>query len=129
MTANSVLEPGSSEVSLVCEKLSNEKLLKKARIHPFHVLTALETYRTGHGLRGKLKWIPDKEILQALDAAFYKTFKTVEPTGKRFLLAVDVSGSMDQRVLGSVLNASTVAAAMHGGYTDRERVFSSCFCV
>lgn len=112
MTANSVLEPGNSEVSLVCEKLSNEKLLKKARIHPFHVLTALETYRTGHGLRGKLKWIPDKEILQALDAAFYKTFKTVEPTGKRFLLAVDVSASMNQRVLGSVLSASTVAAAM-----------------
>uniref|UniRef100_A0A8D0PXD3 RNA-binding protein RO60 n=1 Tax=Sus scrofa TaxID=9823 RepID=A0A8D0PXD3_PIG len=112
MTANSVLEPGNSEVSLVCEKLCNEKLLKKARIHPFHVLVALETYKTGHGLRGKLKWRPDEEILQALDAAFYKTFKMVEPTGKRFLLAVDVSGSMEQRVLGSILSASTVAAAM-----------------
>ncbi|KAB0394967.1 hypothetical protein E2I00_000634 [Balaenoptera physalus] len=112
MTANSVLEPGNSEVSLVCEKLCNEKLLKKARIHPFHVLIALETYKTGHGLRGKLKWRPDEEILQALDAAFYKTFKTVEPAGKRFLLAIDVSASMNQRVLGSVLNASTVAAAM-----------------
>uniref|UniRef100_A0A8C0S9N0 RNA-binding protein RO60 n=1 Tax=Canis lupus familiaris TaxID=9615 RepID=A0A8C0S9N0_CANLF len=112
MTANSVLEPGNSEVSLVCEKLCNEKLLKKARIHPFHVLIASETYKTGHGLRGKLKWRPDEEILKALDAAFYKTFKTVEPTGKRFLLAIDVSASMNQRVLGSVLNASTVAAAM-----------------
>lgn len=50
--------------------------------------------------------------MKALDAAFYKTFKTIEPTGKRFLLAVDVSASMNQRVLGSVLNASTVAAAM-----------------
>ncbi|XP_077013387.1 RNA-binding protein RO60 [Tamandua tetradactyla] len=112
MTANSVLEPGNSEVSLVCEKLCNEKLLKKARIHPFHVLIALETYKTGHGLRGKLKWRPDEDILKALDTAFYKTFKTVEPTGKRFLLAVDVSASMNQRVLGSILNASTVAAAM-----------------
>ncbi|XP_073904865.1 RNA-binding protein RO60 isoform X2 [Castor canadensis] len=112
MTANSVLEPGNSEVSLVCEKLCNEKLLKKAHIHPFHVLTALETYKTGHGLRGKLKWRPDEDILKALDDAFYKTFKTVEPTGKRFLLAVDVSASMNQRVLGSILNASTVAAAM-----------------
>lgn len=36
----------------------------------------------------------------------------MEPTGKRFLLAIDVSASMNQRVLGSVLNASTVAAAM-----------------
>uniref|UniRef100_A0A4W2F5B2 RNA-binding protein RO60 n=2 Tax=Bos TaxID=9903 RepID=A0A4W2F5B2_BOBOX len=82
MTANSVLEPGNSEVSLVCEKLCNEKLLKKARIHPFHVLIALETYKTGHGLRGKLKWRPDEEILQALDAAFYKTFKVVTRTEK-----------------------------------------------
>ncbi|XP_074858817.1 RNA-binding protein RO60 isoform X1 [Carettochelys insculpta] len=112
MTANSVLEPASPEVALVCERLRNEKLLKKARIHPFHVLVALETYKAGHGNRGKLRWIPDKDILEALDVSFYKTFKTVEPTGKRFLLAVDVSGSMEQKVLGSVLNASTVAAAM-----------------
>ncbi|TFK14673.1 dual specificity protein phosphatase 19 [Platysternon megacephalum] len=112
MTANSVLEPASPEVAIVCERLRNEKLLKKARIHPFHVLVALETYKTGHGNRGKLRWLPDKDILEALDVSFYKTFKTVEPTGKRFLLAVDVSASMTQRVLGSVLNASTVAAAM-----------------
>ncbi|CAM4591957.1 unnamed protein product [Lepidochelys olivacea] len=112
MTANSVLEPASPEVAIVCERLRNEKLLKKARIHPFHVLVALETYKTGHGNRGKLRWLPDKDILEALDASFYKTFKTVEPTGKRFLLAVDVSASMTQKVLGSVLNASTVAAAM-----------------
>uniref|UniRef100_A0A8D0Q4E3 RNA-binding protein RO60 n=1 Tax=Sus scrofa TaxID=9823 RepID=A0A8D0Q4E3_PIG len=92
--------------------LTNHLKSKEARIHPFHVLVALETYKTGHGLRGKLKWRPDEEILQALDAAFYKTFKMVEPTGKRFLLAVDVSGSMEQRVLGSILSASTVAAAM-----------------
>ncbi|KAH1167088.1 60 kDa SS-A/Ro ribonucleoprotein [Mauremys mutica] len=112
MTANSVLEPASPEVAIVCERLRNEKLLKKARIHPFHVLVALKTYKTGHGNRGKLRWLPDKDILEALDVSFYKTFKTVEPTGKRFLLAVDVSGSMTQRVLGSVLSASTVAAAM-----------------
>uniref|UniRef100_I3MIX2 RNA-binding protein RO60 n=1 Tax=Ictidomys tridecemlineatus TaxID=43179 RepID=I3MIX2_ICTTR len=65
MTANSVLEPGNSEVSLVCEKLCNEKLLKKARIHPFHVLVALETYKTGHGLRGKLKCILNASTVAA----------------------------------------------------------------
>ncbi|KAM4640648.1 RNA-binding protein RO60 [Discoglossus pictus] len=112
MTSESVLEPGSPEVASVCERLSNDKLLKKARIHPFHILVALETYKKGHGNRGKLKWAPDRAIVEALDRAFYKTFKMVEPTGKRFLLAVDVSGSMDQKVLGSILNASTVAAAM-----------------
>ncbi|XP_006026562.2 60 kDa SS-A/Ro ribonucleoprotein [Alligator sinensis] len=112
MTAISVLEPGSPEVSLVCERLKNEKMLKKARIHPFHILVALETYKGERGIRGKLHWRPDGDILEALDASFYKTFKVVEPTGKRFILAVDVSGSMSQKVLGSVLDASTVAAAM-----------------
>lgn len=31
MTANSVLEPGSPEVTVVCERLRNEKLLKKVK--------------------------------------------------------------------------------------------------
>nr|XP_005487121.1 60 kDa SS-A/Ro ribonucleoprotein isoform X1 [Zonotrichia albicollis] len=112
LTANSVLEPRGSEVAIVCEKLRNEKLLKKGRIHPFHILVALETYKAGHGNRGKLWWRPDQDILEALDASFYKAFKTVEPTGKRIVVAVDVSASMTQKVLGSVLNASMVAAVM-----------------
>lgn len=112
MTANFVFEPGNSEVSLVCEKLCNEKLLKMAHMNPFHILIAVATYRMGHRPRGKLRWYPDEEILKALENAFYKTFKNVEPTGKRFLLAVDVSESMNRRVLGGVLNASVVAAAM-----------------
>ena len=33
-------------------------------------------------------------IVDALDAAFYAAFGNVEPTGKRLLLALDVSGSM-----------------------------------
>ena len=35
-----------------------------------------------------------REIVDALDAAFYTAFENVEPTGKRLLLALDVSGSM-----------------------------------
>uniref|UniRef100_A0A8C4UTM6 RNA-binding protein RO60 n=1 Tax=Falco tinnunculus TaxID=100819 RepID=A0A8C4UTM6_FALTI len=101
------------EYGLVREHLlTNHLKSKEGRIHPFHILVAIESYKAGHGSRGKLWWRPDEDILEALDASFYKTFKTVEPTGKRFVLAVDVSASMTQKVLGSVLNASTVAAAM-----------------
>lgn len=32
MTATSLLEPGSPEVAIVCERLRNEKLLKKVRV-------------------------------------------------------------------------------------------------
>ena len=35
-----------------------------------------------------------REIVDALDAAFYTAFGNVEPAGKRLLLALDVSGSM-----------------------------------
>ena len=37
---------------------------------------------------------PVREVVDALDAAFYTAFGNVEPTGKRLLLALDVSGSM-----------------------------------
>ncbi|XP_038650815.1 60 kDa SS-A/Ro ribonucleoprotein [Scyliorhinus canicula] len=113
MTTDSILKPGSEEVTMVCERLNNETILKKARIHPFHILVALETYKGGKGNRGKLKWTPDPEILVALDQAFYKAFKNVEPSGKRFVLALDVSSSMCSQVLGCrALCAYSVAAAM-----------------
>uniref|UniRef100_UPI00398E8A67 RNA-binding protein RO60 isoform X2 n=1 Tax=Pristiophorus japonicus TaxID=55135 RepID=UPI00398E8A67 len=113
MTTDSILKPGSEEVATVCERLKNETVLKKARIHPFHILVALETYKAGKGNRGKLKWIPDPDILVALDQAFYKTFKNVEPTGKHFVLALDISSSMCSQVLGcKALYAYSVAAAM-----------------
>ena len=42
-----------------------------------------------------------REIVDALDAAFYTAFANVEPAGKRLLLALDVSGSMTSgRVAG-----------------------------
>jgi 60 kDa SS-A/Ro ribonucleoprotein len=34
------------------------------------------------------------QLVDALDAAFYTAFENIEPTGKRFLIALDVSGSM-----------------------------------
>jgi 60 kDa SS-A/Ro ribonucleoprotein len=40
--------------------------------------------------------------VDALDGAFYATFKTIEPTGKRTLLAMDISGSMDSGDLAGV---------------------------
>ncbi|XP_066548719.1 RNA-binding protein RO60 isoform X2 [Amia ocellicauda] len=112
MTADMVLEPANSEVAMVCERLQDESVLKKAQIHPFHILVALETYKKGCGNRGKLKWEPDNDVLQALDAAFNKSFKNVEPTGKRFVLAVNASESVSGSVLGGSVSAATATAAM-----------------
>lgn len=95
MTAVGLIAPMSQAVATVVSKLSDEESLKHARLHPIKVLAALLTYQQGRGVRGSLSWSPAQQIVDALDAAFYKTFATVEPSGKRTLLALDVSGSMD----------------------------------
>ena len=103
LTANEVLRPMGDEVAFVVEKLTNPLLLQKARIHPIGVLAALMTYKNGRGLRGKLTWTPVRQIVDALDAAFYQTFQAVQPTGKRHLLALDVSGSMSVGMVANTL--------------------------
>ncbi|KAK2178552.1 hypothetical protein NP493_539g02020 [Ridgeia piscesae] len=94
MSSIGMLTRGSSHERTITSKLENLEALKKARIHPFNVLVALLIYKKGKGDEGKLTWTPNTAVLQALDNAFYLTFKLVEPTNKRYLLAVDVSGSM-----------------------------------
>jgi 60 kDa SS-A/Ro ribonucleoprotein len=79
---------------LIVEKLADEAVLAKARIHPLSVLNAMHVYKQGQGFRGSLSWDPSQRIVDALDDAFHATFKYVEPSNKRTLLALDVSGSM-----------------------------------
>ena len=54
MTSIGVLKPLGDSTSLVCERLGNQKYLKKARIHPINLLVALMVYRRGKGFRSSL---------------------------------------------------------------------------
>jgi 60 kDa SS-A/Ro ribonucleoprotein len=113
MTANGLLKPISNAVPTVCAKLTDGAALTKARVHPVAVLSALAVYRTGHGARGKLSWEPVPQICDALDEAFYLSFGAVKPTGKRTLLALDVSRSMGGGIGGLPgLTARDASAAM-----------------
>jgi len=94
MTRVGLLAPGASATKTVVARLGDNTRLAKARIHPVAVLAALLTYKSGRGAKGSSTWSPIAQIVDALDAAFYATFKSVEPSGKRMLLALDVSGSM-----------------------------------
>lgn len=102
MTAVGLIKPLSDGAMRVCAKLVDVEALVKARLHPIKVLAALLTYRQGHGVKGSLSWTPVQQIVDALDGAFYDTFKAVEPTGKRHLLAMDVSCSMDGGTIAGV---------------------------
>ena len=94
MTRVGVIAQGSDGTATVVAQLGDGERIRKARVHPIAVLAALRTYGAGRGARGRGVWNPVREIIDALDAAFYTAFENVEPTGKRLLLALDVSGSM-----------------------------------
>jgi 60 kDa SS-A/Ro ribonucleoprotein len=94
MTRVGVLAPGSEGTAKVVALLRDGERIRRARVHPIALLAALRTYAAGHGARGRSEWSPVREIVDALDAGFYTAFGSVEPTGKRILLALDVSGSM-----------------------------------
>lgn len=76
----------------VVAKLTDEKAIKDARIHPVGVLLASSVYKKGAGIKGKLSWEPVQAVKDALDKAFLLAFKNVTPTNKRYCLALDVSG-------------------------------------
>lgn len=92
-----------------------------SRAHPIKVLTAMNQYRQEHGNfrnnEGEYRntWRANAAVLEALDAAFYRGFKYVQPSNKRIMLALDISGSMKRsRVSGLDYMTTCQAAACLG---------------
>lgn len=113
MTSIGLLAPLSEASKFVAEKLRNADAIKFGRMHPVKLLIASRTYDKGAGEKGKLTWKPDQKVSSALSDAFYLGFKAVEPTGKNYLIGVDVSSSMrSSHVAGGLLTAAEAAAAM-----------------
>lgn len=114
MTRIGLLKPLSPAVGYVVSRLRDREVLRKARIHPLQVLAALTTYSAGVGARGSHSWTPVPQITDALNEAFYFSFENVEPTNKRIMLALDVSGSMGWGEISGIpgLTPAMGAAAM-----------------
>lgn len=113
MTRVGTLKPLGDKTRLVCDRITDLDTLKKGRIHPLKILGAMKTYASGQGFRGNNTWEPVQQITEALDDCFGLSFQTVEPTGKRFLLGVDVSGSMSSAIGAMpVLSCAEAAAAL-----------------
>ena len=117
LTSIGLLSPGSDAAASVVARLTDAQALRKARVHPMAVLMAHRTYAAGHGEKGSLTWEPAPEVVSALDAAFELSFAAVEPANKRFMLALDVSGSMGCSCNGggyggAGLSCAEAAAAM-----------------
>lgn len=94
MSSVGLVSPLSNAEKFIAERLANAEWLQKSRIHPISVLMAALVYKNGHGVRGSMVWNPSQRLVSGLDAAFYDTFKNVEPTGRNHLIGVDISSSM-----------------------------------
>lgn len=127
MTRIGVLRPMGDETKLVVEQLEDAEMIRNARIHPLSVLGAMATYASGNSARGSNSWEPLREIVDALDNAFYLSFGNVEPTGKRTMLALDVSSSMSFRGIAGMPGVSprvgSAAMALITARTEPEYLF------
>lgn len=112
MTKVGLIAPSSKATRLVIDRLSDHEVLRGARVHPVAVLVAMKTYAQGRGMKGRGRWTPVTQVVDALDDAFYRTFDNAPTTGKRVMLALDVSGSMGAPVFG--IDALTCREASAG---------------
>jgi 60 kDa SS-A/Ro ribonucleoprotein len=105
---------GNANLKRLEATLNSKEHLRKGRIHPIDVLKALKTYNSGGKLgRSQKTWQPVPRIVDILEKALEMSFEVVEPTGKVFIHAVDVSGSMSGAVVDSVgLTCCEIATAM-----------------
>lgn len=112
MSKIGLLKPLSKTAREVVSRLEDPEKVKKARLHPLALLTALKTYAQGKGMRGRGEWTPVPQVVDALGEAMRLSFDAVEPTGKRFVYGVDVSGSMSWATCMEFVTCAEAAAVM-----------------
>ncbi len=126
LTANGYLTPMGSATKKAVDILTDGERIRQARLHPLKLMVALKTYQQGRGDKGSLTWSPVQQLVNGLDDAHYESYKHVEPTGKRVLLALDISGSMGAAAIGGMpltAREATAAMAMLIAKTEKEHMF------
>ena len=112
MTRLGTIKPLSEAEAIVVERLTDDAAIRKSRLHPFSILLAMAVYSSGRGVRGSGAWDASRAVVDALDGAFYKAFANVKASGKRVLVALDVSGSMGSPIMGSPITCRDATAAL-----------------
>lgn len=111
MTSYGVFKEYPEDMDLVLKVLCNSGALVGSRIHPLAILAALTVYGCGSGLKGNVSWVPHPKIKSCLDEAFKLSFGAIQPTNKRIMIGLDVSGSMDFHSVPVVASLSCREAA------------------
>jgi len=127
MAIYGVIDPFSNNSKIIADRVSDRDIIRKGRVHPIQFLNAIMTYPAGMNrvFQGGMSyhrdirkdgtsWLVDKNIVEALNVGFSLGFDNVEPSNKRILVALDVSGSMGwQPCLGmKTVNPREASAAL-----------------
>jgi len=106
----------STKSQEIVKMLTDPKSVKDSKIHPLQVLVGMKTYSQGKGDLGSMTWIPNSYITSALSTTFRQAFGNITPTGKRYMIGLDVSGSMSMCMCAGAKNITpregSVAMAM-----------------
>ena len=106
----------SSRSQDIIKMLTDVKNVKDSKIHPLQVLVGMKTYSQGKGDLGSMTWPVNSYITTALSTTFRQAFGNITPTGKRFMIGLDVSGSMSMCMCAGAKNITpregSVAMAM-----------------
>ena len=106
----------STRAPEIIKMLNDPKAVKDSRIHPLQVLVGMKTYSQGKGDLGSMTWAANSYIIVALSTTFRQAFGNITPTGKRFMIGLDVSGSMGMSMCAGAKNITpregSVAMAM-----------------
>lgn len=97
-----MLSDNSEFTKFIVSKLTSEDIIRSSKVHPIAFLSAYNVYASGHGVNGSLTWEPSQQVLNALQLAFKLAFKNVTPTGQRYYIGLDVSGSMGSGEIAGV---------------------------
>jgi hypothetical protein len=106
----------STRAQDIIKMLTDPKTVKDSRIHPLQVLVGMKTYSQGKGDLGSMTWTVNSYITAALSTTFRQAFGNITPTGKRYMIGLDVSGSMSACMCAGAKNITpregSVAMAM-----------------
>lgn len=93
LSEHNLLVPFSKTEEFVLSKLNDDTFIK-AKVHPIQILLANSIYASGKSVKGSSNWTVNTRITDALNNLFKRSFRSVEPTNKRIVFALDISGSM-----------------------------------
>lgn len=94
----------ASRAQDIIKMLTDPKTVKDSKIHPLQVLVGMKTYSQGKGDLGSMTWPVNSYITAALSTTFRMAFGNITPTGKRYMLGLDVSGSMSMSMCAGAKN-------------------------